>query len=124
LLHLLAVVLIPWSDIATDTRPAERGVTVVVHRTSAIELHANQRYNGDAIVELTPSLAVERRVSDSYWQWHQRLERQGRLTHDRRTLSVSLWSATAHVDAGWDFVLMRGRSATSQRSGNSQDDLS
>lgn len=77
--------LVDWSDIATALPPDEREVKVVVYPpTGRVELRAQQRSTVEFIVELSSTFeVVKRSVSDSFWEWHRRLELDGTLAHGR-----------------------------------------
>jgi hypothetical protein len=80
----LRYIVVPWTDIATVLPPDERAATVIGSPGGTTELYAQQRINTAVIVELSPSLEViGARVSDTFWEWHRRLEEQGVLKHDR-----------------------------------------
>lgn len=64
---------------------------------------------GEAIFELSTDLRpVRARMSDSYWTWHRRLERDGKIAHvagdcpDRRGLTVRQWDR----GRGWSTVFI------------------
>lgn len=64
---------------------------------------------GEAIFELSTDLRpVRARMSDSYWTWHRRLEREGKIAHptancpDRRGLTVRQWDR----GIGWSTVFI------------------
>jgi hypothetical protein len=82
----VAYVLAPWSDVAAPTQTPS--TTVRVFPSGEIELRFNQRVvlhdetMPEVIVNLAPDLTVTRRtVSDSFWEWHARLEGTGVLKH-------------------------------------------
>ena len=80
----LRYIVVPWTDIATVLPPDERSVGVVNSPDGGVELSAQQRANTAVILQLSPSLEVTAaRVSDTFWEWHRRLEEQGVLKHDR-----------------------------------------
>jgi hypothetical protein len=73
----------PWSDVA-ERAPFDRQGVVDTYDSGGIEVRAQQLPAAlgtpELIAELSSSLEVVRRsVSDSYWIWHERLERDGRL---------------------------------------------
>lgn len=81
----LRYLVIDWSDVATGLPPDERDVAVANMGASVgIELRAVQRRGVELIVELSPTFDVVRRaVSDTFWEWHRRLEQAGSLDHSR-----------------------------------------
>jgi len=76
---------VDWSDIASSLPPDERDALVAVYPGSGtIELRAVQRRGVDLIIELSPSFEiVKRSVSDTFWEWHGRLEQTGSIDHQR-----------------------------------------
>jgi hypothetical protein len=77
--------VVDWSDIASSLPPDDRDAVVSVHAgTGNIELRAKQRRNAELIVELSPTFEITRRAtSDTFWEWHQSLERSGAIAHGR-----------------------------------------
>ena len=77
--------VVDWSDVASPLPPDERDVEVTVHPgNGAITLHALQRRHVEVIVDLAADFKLKgRAVNDSFWNWHQRLEHNGTLTHAR-----------------------------------------
>jgi hypothetical protein len=95
--------VLDWSDITAALPPDERDVAVTINASGTIELRAAQRAGVETIVELSPTFDITRRsVSDAFWEWHKRLERDGTLKHSRDTCPyrdgpiVKEWSP-----AGW-----------------------
>jgi hypothetical protein len=77
-------IVVDWSDIVSALPPDDRDVVMTIYPNGTIELRARQRRNAEMIVELSPSFEVKKRsVSDAFWEWHQRLEQNGTLTHKR-----------------------------------------
>ncbi len=65
---------------------------------------------GEVIYEFSPAFEpVRASASDAYWEWHRRLEADGRLTHaaaacpERRGFTIRRWDA----EAGWRDVHVR-----------------
>jgi hypothetical protein len=80
----LRYITVQWTDLAAALSPGERDVSVTFSGTGTTALHAMQRDHVEAIVELSASLDVVRAsFSDSFWEWHRRLEADGTLTHAR-----------------------------------------
>lgn len=77
--------VIEWSDVTSALPPDDRQAVASIHPgTGTIELRAKQRANAELIVELSPSFELRKRwTSDAFWEWHQRLEQNGTLTHQR-----------------------------------------
>lgn len=77
--------VVDWSDVASPLPPDERDVEVTVHPgNGGITLRAVQRRHVEVIVDLTADFKLKNRaVDDSFWKWHQRLEHNDTLTHDR-----------------------------------------
>jgi hypothetical protein len=95
--------VLDWSDVTAALPPDERDVAVVTAANGSIELRAVQRTGVEMIVELSPQFDIVRRsVSDAFWEWHKRLERDGVLKHSKDTCPyrqgpvVREWSP-----AGW-----------------------
>lgn len=67
---------------------------------------------GAVIYELSPDFEVRQaRLSDSFWEWHRRLEAEGRLNHaadqcpHREAFDVRHWTP----QAGWQIATVRAR---------------
>jgi hypothetical protein len=94
---------VPWSDIAHAGELPVMEPEIKFSATGTIELHAPQLIDAlqspEMILEVSPSLEVVRSsVSDSFWAWHERLEREGRLKHRaaqdpfRSGFAVTVWT--------------------------------
>lgn len=80
----LHYIVMPWSDVAGTISAGQRKVIVSVYPGAPIELRAVQRDAAEFIVELSPNYEVLRcSAADEFWRVHQRLEREGQLTHAR-----------------------------------------
>jgi hypothetical protein len=82
-----------WTDVADAAPPFDRIPTVMVYPSGNFELRAQQvsapASAPEAILEISPSLHIVRRtVSDSFWTWHERFEKEGRLTHTRENCPI------------------------------------
>jgi len=77
--------VIPWSDIVEPTSVLDgRRGQFISFANGTIELRAVQKANAEMIVELTPDFEIKRRsISDGFWEWHAKLERDGVLKHSR-----------------------------------------
>lgn len=100
-LHYLAM---PWSDVAGTISAGQRQLLVSVYPGGPIELRAVQRDGAEFIVELSPDYEILRcSASDEFWRVHERLEREGHLSHARDTCpfkdgpTVQAWTPAS----GW-----------------------
>jgi hypothetical protein len=89
----LAYFTMSWTDVADAAPPFDRKPTVMVYPSGNFELRAQQvsapASAPEAILEISPSLHIVRRtVSDSFWTWHERLEKEGRLAHTRENCPI------------------------------------
>jgi ribosome modulation factor len=80
----LHYIVVPWSDVAGTISAGQRSLIVSIYAGAPIELRAVQRDAAEFIVELSADYEVVRcSAGDEFWRVHQRLERDGQLTHAR-----------------------------------------
>lgn len=97
----------PRSDISQRQEYPQAAPSVRTHEDGTVEIHVLESGGPNiatTIYELGADLTVRgARFGDSYWEWHQRLEQEGRLDHSaddcphRHGLEVQRWTLTA----GW-----------------------
>lgn len=102
--------VLPRTDVSQAQPFPIDGPTVMTFADGAVQVHAleaGEPQFGATIYELSPDLVLRSaRFSDSFWEWHRRLEQQGRLNHraeecpERRGLDVRHWTP----GAGWETV--------------------
>lgn len=74
--------VMPWSDIINPTLLDGRRGTFNSFSDGSFELRGVQQQNGEMLVDLSPAFEIKRRsVSDGFWNWHRKFEREGLLTH-------------------------------------------
>lgn len=103
----LAYYIFPYTDVTyTPVDPASApSVQMYEDGSILVRVHENGGPNiAETIYELAPDASIRgARFSDSFWEWHQRLEREGKLNHpardcpERRGLDVQSWTPAA----GW-----------------------
>jgi hypothetical protein len=82
----VAYFVMPWSDIAHVGELPIVAPKIELSASGNIELLAPQLTSGpqgpEMLLEISPSLEVVRSsFSDSFLEWHEKLEREGKLTH-------------------------------------------
>jgi hypothetical protein len=113
--HPLQYIAFPRSDVSRHQPFPAAGPTVVTSTDGRVQVHvlSSESPNiADTIFDFDPDLSLrEARFSDSFWEWHRRLEAEGRLQHtaaecpERRGLKVQRWTPAA----GWDTLPVQVR---------------
>jgi len=83
----LAYTVFPRTDVGDQQPFPGEGPTVMTFISGRTEVHVLESAGpsfATVIYELSPDFTVTRaRFGDSYWEWHRRLEAEGRLDHSR-----------------------------------------
>lgn len=98
----LQYVVLPRTDVSRQEPLLTDAPTVMTFADGTAQIHALESVGPNiaaVIYELTQDLTIrEARLTDSYWEWHRRLEAQGKLNHqadecpERLGLDVQRWT--------------------------------